>query len=66
MSHDIDDPRPTDPSFLFAILLAARKSRDRMLESLAREWLGACGIHVVFADELNPPTPTSEENRRDD
>jgi hypothetical protein len=49
------DPRPTDPPFLFVILLAARKSGDRMLESLARDWLAELGIRVVFADELDPP-----------
>lgn len=50
------DPRPTDPPFLFCILLAARKSRDAMLESLARDWLDQVGIHVVFADELDAPS----------
>lgn len=52
---DPTDPRPTDPPFLFCILLAARKSNDRMLESLARDWLAEVGIRVVFADELPPP-----------
>jgi len=49
------DPRPTDPPFLFVTLLAARKSGDRMLESLARGWLAEIGIRVVFADQLGPP-----------
>ena len=56
--HPIPDPRPTDPPFLFVMLLAARKARDRMLESLARDWLAEIGIHVVFADELDAPTGT--------
>jgi hypothetical protein len=49
------DPRPTDPPFLFTILLAARKSKDSMLESLARDWLAEIGIRVVFANELPAP-----------
>jgi hypothetical protein len=48
-----DDPRPTDPLFLFCILLAARRARDRMLEQLARDWLREAGIAVVFIDELD-------------
>jgi len=55
-THAADDPRPTDPPFLFVMLLAARKAKDRMLESLARDWLAEIGIRVVFADEL-PPRP---------
>jgi hypothetical protein len=50
------DPRPTDPPFLFVMLLAARKAGDRMLESLARDWLAEIGIRVVFADSLDTPT----------
>jgi hypothetical protein len=49
------DPRPTDPPFLFVILLAARKAGDRMLESLARDWLAEVGIRVVFGDALDSP-----------
>src|SRR4051812_48162751 len=49
-------PRPTAPPFLFVMLLAARKARDRMLESLARDWLAEVGIRVVFADPLDSPT----------
>jgi hypothetical protein len=50
---DETNPRPTDPPFLFCILLAARKSRDAMLESLARDWLAEVGIRVVFSDEFD-------------
>ena len=50
--HSEPDPRPSDPPFLFVILLAARKAGDRMLESLARAWLAEIGIRVVFASEL--------------
>ena len=53
--HPETDPRPTDPPFLFTVLLAARKSKDAMLESLARDWLAEIGIRVVFADELDSP-----------
>ncbi len=49
------DPRPTDPPFLFVMLIAARRSGDRMLESLARDWLAEVGIRVVFADALDAP-----------
>jgi len=49
------DPRPTDPPFLFVMLLSARKSGDRMLESLARDWLAEIGIRVVFGDALDSP-----------
>ena len=47
------DPRPSDPPFLFVTLLAARKAGDRMLESLARDWLAEVGIRVVFDDPLD-------------
>jgi hypothetical protein len=49
------DPRPSDPPFLFVTLLAARKAGDRMLESLARDWLAEQGIRVVFADRPDSP-----------
>jgi hypothetical protein len=52
---DTTDPRPTDPPFLFVMLLAARKAGDRMLESLARDWLAEIGIRVVFDETFNAP-----------
>lgn len=56
MAYDeASDPRPSDPPFLFVTLLAARKSGDRMLESLARDWLAEVGIRVVFDDALDSP-----------
>ena len=55
MHDDTADPRPSDPPFLFVTLLAARKAGDRMLESLARDWLAEAGIRVVFADALDSP-----------
>ncbi|VTR95142.1 unnamed protein product [Gemmata massiliana] len=50
-----DDPRPSDPPFLFVILLAARKAGDRMLESLAREWLAELGIRIAFTTRKHLP-----------
>jgi hypothetical protein len=52
---DLTDPRPTDPPFLFVMLLAGRKAGDRMLESLARDWLAEIGIHVRFAGDSATP-----------
>lgn len=52
---DSSDPRPDDPPFLFATLLAARKAGNRMLESLARDWLVEAGISVVFTDTPEDP-----------
>ncbi|MGL5097555.1 MAG: hypothetical protein ACRDD1_18350 [Planctomycetia bacterium] len=46
-------PVPTDPAFLFATLIAARKAGDRLLESLARSWLADLGVRVRFANELD-------------
>jgi hypothetical protein len=58
------DPRPSDPPFLFVTLLAARKAGDRMLESLARDWLAEAGIRVVFADALDAPLGGRGEHAR--
>lgn len=57
--HAATDPRPTDPPFLFVMLLAARNAGDRMLESLARDWLAELGIRVRFANDL--PTPAKRK-----
>ena len=54
ITHSDLDPQPTDPPFLFVILLAARKAGDPMLEALARDWLAEVGIRVLFANELSP------------
>ncbi|VTU01423.1 unnamed protein product [Gemmataceae bacterium] len=51
---DTDDPRPSDPPFLFCTLLAAHSSGDRVLESLARDWLAEVGIRVVFDESYSP------------
>lgn len=45
------DPRPTDPPFLFVMLISAKRSGDRMLESLARDWLAEIGIRVVIDED---------------
>ncbi len=52
---DPTDPRPGDPPFLFCTLLAARKAKDEMLESLAHDWLAELGIRVVLDDEHDCP-----------
>ena len=62
-SHQSCDPRPTDPPFLFVTLIAARKSGDKMLESLARDWLAEIGIRVVFADDLPVPAARKAVDR---
>ncbi len=59
---DPTDPRPSDPPFLFVMLLAGRKAGDRMLESLARDWLAEVGIRVVF-DENAPALATGKAVR---
>ena len=48
MPTTVPDPRPTDSPFLVAILVAAKRSGDEMLESLACDWLAEIGIQVVF------------------
>jgi hypothetical protein len=53
--HQTQVPQPSDPPFLFCVLLAARKAHDHTLESLARDWLAEIGIRVVFADKLPRP-----------
>jgi hypothetical protein len=50
------DAKPTDPQFQFLMLLVARKARNELLESLARDWLAESGIHVVFTDEASSQT----------
>ena len=60
------DPRPGDPPFLFCILLAARKAKDGMLESLARDWLAEAGIRVVFDDAMDSPTGRKAEDDQAD
>lgn len=53
--NDLDgNPRPSDPPFLFCVLLAARSAGDRVLESLARDWLAEAGIRVMFAKDYVP------------
>jgi hypothetical protein len=59
-THPAPDPLPSDPPFLFVTLLAARKAGDRMLESLARDWLAEIGIRVVFVDSLDSPLGVKE------
>jgi len=51
----VPNTAPTDPLSLFALLLSARKAKDRSLESIVRGWLGKIGIRVVFDDALDMP-----------
>lgn len=54
-----DQPKPTDPPFLIAILIGARKTGDRFTERLARGWLADVGIKVHFSSDssvLSPPS----------
>jgi hypothetical protein len=53
----LPDPRPTDSPFLLAMLVAGRRSGDRMLERLARDWLAEIGIRVELARDKYPRTP---------
>jgi hypothetical protein len=58
-------PAIDNPPFLLAILIAARKSKERMIEELARDHLHRQGISVVFADEY-PLASEGAEGARDD
>lgn len=61
----LPDLQPTDPPFLFVILLAARKAGDRMLESLARDWLAKIGVTVQISRDAaclrSAPVSSTEE-----
>lgn len=51
----------TTPVYLMAVLMSARRSRDRALERVTRRRLEALGVHVTFADEL-PLVRTEEDS----
>ena len=48
--------QPTDIPFLFVTLVAARNSGDKVLETLARDWLTAQGVCVRFTARYPPVT----------
>lgn len=56
----MDLPSPTDPAvtqsesplYLLAVLVAARRSGDRILARVTRRRLAALGVEVRFADDL--------------
>lgn len=52
----LDAPRapdiPESPLFLLAVLVSARRSKDRALERLTRRRLENIGIRISFGDEL--------------
>lgn len=57
-------PRPDPPDlsdsplYLLAVLVSARRSRDRALERVTRRRLDAIGVRITFGDEIGaPPTP---------
>lgn len=56
---DPDPPKPTDPPFLIAILIGAMKSGDKMMVSLARQWLADIGIRITIAKDA-PALRTKE------
>ena len=39
---------PKDLPFLVAVLVGAKRQRDRALEAKAREWLAELGVKVTF------------------
>lgn len=52
------DDNPTafadSPLYLLAMLFAARRSKDALLERLTRRRLASVGIDVMFGNELPP------------
>ena len=80
----MDLPSPSDPAvkqsdsplYLLAVLVAARKSGDRILARVTRRRLTALGVDVRFADEMaalkrakakrrSPPPALPEEHHAD-
>ena len=68
----MDLPSPTDktvtqsdsPLYLLAVLVAAKKSGDRILVRVTRRRLAALGVEVRFADELAAPKPRKSKEGR--
>jgi hypothetical protein len=59
-SHTTSDPPPdlaASPLYLLAVLVSARRSKDRALERVTRRRLDRLGIRIAFADELTAGTP---------
>lgn len=69
----MDLPSPTDPAvkqsdsplYLLAVLVAARKSGDRILARVTRRRLVALGVDVQFGDELAAPKREKAKGGRD-
>jgi hypothetical protein len=69
----MDLPSPTDPAvkqsdsplYLLAVLVAAKKSGDRILARVTRRRLAALGVDVRFADELAARKPSKAKGGRD-
>ena len=49
------------PLYLLAVLFAARRSKDRVLERLTRRRLNSFGVQITFGDEL--PTPNAKKRK---
>ncbi len=43
------------PLYLLAVLVSARRSRDRALERVTRQRLDALGVQITFGDDLPAP-----------
>jgi hypothetical protein len=58
----IDPPDLSDsPLYLLAVLISARRSKDRALERVTRRRLDTLGIRVAFGDELSAPSTTRKK-----
>jgi hypothetical protein len=45
----------SSPLYLLAVLVAARRSKDRALERVTRRRLSTLGVRITFADEVDTP-----------
>ena len=53
--HPSTDPPQNisdSPLYLLAVLVAARRSKDRLLERITRRQLDSLGLKIIFGDEL--------------
>jgi hypothetical protein len=57
------DPTPcvNDPVFLLAILVAAKRSGDRLLARLIRKWMAEVGVRVTFTRCFLAPEAAARE-----
>jgi hypothetical protein len=71
-AHITADPPPdlsASPLYLLAVLVSARRSKDRALERVTRRRLDRLGIRIAFTDELAggpaPHTISAKGGNRD-